>query len=314
LYVMHTLSTNRDLQRVLRFYKQHQEWYEQTKRKEFVTPEWKKEWLSMYPQPRIYFLRTYLGDIEKFKKELERKGEYQPLRGTLEPEKLLPKEYLKVLNLLIERINEHDRKVIKDRIKAEKEERQKQRISFPTKDKRDDRLFPIVCYSYEVMKDQANKFKGFIIRREMASSYAKRYYREHRKELEQEYEQKYDKAISKSKHKKSIKTYLINEVFGKIMHNDIKIPRSKLRLPKDGNLYMRNDKLYVREGIPEERKITLNKELESLQRLTIPTLKEAIEKINKQRKIFPEKTFERDKEKIYNRFKRYHMKQKAGRE
>ena len=158
------------------------------------------------------------------------------------------------------------------------------------------------------MRDQADKLKKFIIRREMGPSYAKRYYKEHKKELEQEYEQNFHETISVSKHKKGVKNYLINEVFGKIMSNKIKIPGDKLRLPKDGNLCMRNGRLHVREGVSEEVKISLSKELQSLQRLTMPTLKEALEQTNKTRRIFPDKEFERDEEKIYSRFRRYHSK------
>jgi len=303
------LKTNADLKFALREFNQHQEWYKQERCKQFVDKEWKKEWLSIYPYPRIYFLKIYLGNIDKLKTELAKKTG-KALHSTLglKPEKLSPKKYLEVLNLLIERIHRQDRKVLKDRIRKAKEKERKLKKRFPTKDIRDNRLFPLVCYSYELSEDHADKLKGFIIRREMAFSYAKRYFKEHRKELEQEYKDKFNKDIAKSKYKRQWKKYEINEMRGKILNNEIIIPKDKLRLPKDGRL---NSRLYVRESVPEKDKISLNSELETLREMTIPTLKMAMEKINKQRKIFPEKYFELNKKKIYDRLKHYNKKYKS---
>lgn len=248
-------------------------------------------------------------DFEKLKKELAKKAGPHALQDILglKPEKLSPKEYLHFVNLLSERIHNHDMKVLNDAIKSWEAKERKLKMTFPTQDRRDVRLFPVVYDEYEETKDQAYKFKEFLIRQEVAPSYAKRYYKEHRKELEKEYEQKYSKTISKSKHKKGIKAYLISVVSEKIMDNEIKIPRGKLRLPKDSPLYMRNDKLYGKVGILEKDGM-LSKQLVYLREITMPTLKEALEKINKRYKIFPEKEFERDKKKIYNRLKRYPSK------
>jgi hypothetical protein len=312
-----------------------------------------KEHKERCPQTRLtlfYFLKMFVGDIEELKEELEEKAGAEALRGIRrqKPEELPAKEYLDLVNLLMERINEHDRKALNDTIKAWKEEERKSK----TQDPRDNRLFPVVCSEYEYRKDQADQLKWFYIRREVADSYAKRYYKEHRKEIEQEwaqeyaeymlkskhkkgvqpkgiktyyineayekerekkleqeyvqgcvqkYAQEYSKALSKSKHKKGIKAYAINEVSGKILDNEI--PKLKLRLPKDGNLYIGKDKkLHVKEGRSDK---ILSAQLETLRSITIPCLREALRSVNRRMKIFPEKEFARDEEKIYRRLIKY---------
>jgi hypothetical protein len=92
-------------------FKEHMKWYRQEKHKKFVTPEWKKEWLSMYPQPLEHFLKMFVGDIEKLKNEIAEKVLGSLILKDLEnfiPKKLSGKKHLEVMSLLRDIINISD--------------------------------------------------------------------------------------------------------------------------------------------------------------------------------------------------------------
>lgn len=258
-----------------------------------------------YPFGTFYTLKEFLKSCTKTER-LIFKMVLQDIKVLLS-KRLTQEKELTYLNLLHGIMNLWEQGYCKGI--TETEERYNKKLKLYQKDIRDNKLFPCSLYIYEIKNSNADGLESFIIRREGAAlAYAKKHFKEHRKELVKEYSEEFNKDLAKSKNKKGWKEYILNEVFGKIMSGEIKIPKNELKLHKGGRLYIRNNRLCLRKNTSEGEKKSLETELANIKRIT---LFDAMVEANKQHKIFPEKEFEQDKIKIYDRLKHFDMKHKS---